>query len=97
MVAALSATNEAIMRAKSRAELYDLVCLAASAGGRFTSTTIALAIPGTDFFDNVAAAGPTAETTRNIRLSTSADRPEGTRNGRNGIPARGGPASAMII
>ncbi|MGY2939149.1 GAF domain-containing protein [Bradyrhizobium sp. GM6.1] len=30
MFAALSATNEAIMRAKSRAELFDLVCLAAS-------------------------------------------------------------------
>ncbi len=37
MFAALSATNEAIMRAKSRAELFELVCVAASAGGKFTS------------------------------------------------------------
>ena len=35
MFAALSATNEAIMRAKSRAELYQLVCEAAATGGKF--------------------------------------------------------------
>ena len=39
MFAALSATNEAIMRAKSRSELFDMVCEAAANGGRFTSTT----------------------------------------------------------
>ncbi len=42
MFAALSATNEAIMRAKSRRELFELVCEAAAVGGQFTSTTIAL-------------------------------------------------------
>lgn len=77
MFAALSATNEAIMRAKSRTELFELVCVAASDGGKFTSTTIAMANPGSDFLDNVAAAGPTANTTRNVRLSICADRPEG--------------------
>ena len=77
MFAALSATNEAIMRAKSRTELFELVCVAASAGGRFTSTTIALAIPGSEFLDNVAAAGPTAETTRHVRLSINDAYPEG--------------------
>jgi diguanylate cyclase (GGDEF)-like protein len=77
MFAALSATNEAIMRAKSRPELFELVCQAASGGGKFTSTTIALADPGSDLLAIVAAAGPTAETTRNVRLSIDADRPEG--------------------
>jgi diguanylate cyclase (GGDEF)-like protein len=77
MFAALSATNEAIMRAKSRTELFELVCVAASDGGKFTSTTIAMANSGSDFLDNVAAAGSTAETTRNVRLSICADRPEG--------------------
>jgi diguanylate cyclase (GGDEF)-like protein len=77
MFAALSATNEAIMRAKSRTELFELVCQAASAGGKFTSTTIALASPGSDFLDIVAAAGPTAETTRHVRLSTNEAHPEG--------------------
>jgi len=76
MFAALSATNEAIMRAKTRAELFDLVCLAASNGAKFTSTTIALK-GNTDQLEIVAAAGPSAETTRNVRLSVDPDRPEG--------------------
>ena len=42
MFAALSATNEAIMRAGTRAELFDLVCEAAVQGGRFASTIIGL-------------------------------------------------------
>ena len=77
MFAALSATNEAIVRAKSRAELFELVCQAASAGGKFTSTTIALASAHSDQLAIVASAGPSAETTRNVRLSVDADRPEG--------------------
>ena len=55
MFASLSATNEAIMRAKSRAELFELVCEAAANGGRFTSATIALADPGSDLLRIVAA------------------------------------------
>ena len=77
MFASLSATNEAIMRAKSRAELFELVCEAAANGGRFTSTTIALADPASDFLRIVAAAGPTAETTRHVRLSVNEAYPEG--------------------
>src|SRR6202048_4598177 len=77
MFAALSATNEAIMRAKSRAELFELVCAAAASGGKFTSTSIGLANPDSDFLDVVAAAGPTAETTQNVRLSIDEARPEG--------------------
>ena len=77
MFAALSATNEAIMRARSRTELYQLVCEAAASGGKFTSTTVALATPGSDLLGIVAAAGPSAETTRNVRLSVSDQYPEG--------------------
>ena len=77
MFAALSATNEAIMRAKSRTELFELVCIAAASGGKFTSTSIGLANPDSDFLDVVAAAGPTAETTRNVRLSINEAHPEG--------------------
>ena len=51
MFAALSATNEAIMRAKSRAELFELVCEAAAKGGRFNSTSILLADADSDFLD----------------------------------------------
>jgi diguanylate cyclase (GGDEF)-like protein len=77
MFAALSATNEAIMRAKSRAELFELVCESVATGGKFTSTTIALARHDSDVLDMVAVAGPTAETTRKVTLSISAERPEG--------------------
>ncbi|MDA9442917.1 diguanylate cyclase [Bradyrhizobium sp. CCBAU 51745] len=77
MFAALSATNEAIVRAKSRTELFELVCRAASTGGKFTSTTIAVASADSDQLAIVASAGPSAETTRNVRLSVDADRPEG--------------------
>ncbi|QIO36386.1 bifunctional diguanylate cyclase/phosphodiesterase [Bradyrhizobium sp. 1(2017)] len=77
MFAALSATNEAIMRAKSRAELFDLVCFAASNGAKFTSTTIALASADSDQLKIVASAGPSSDTTRNVRLSVDPERPEG--------------------
>src|SRR4029077_14728651 len=60
MFAALSATNEAIMRARSRGELFELVCEAAANGGKFTATTIALANPNSEYLDIVATAGPTA-------------------------------------
>ena len=88
MFAALSATNEAIMRAKSRAELFDLVCGAAANGGKFTSTTIALLNPPSDYLQIVAAAGPTAETTRGAKLSINEAHPEG--RGLSGTAFRSG-------
>ena len=96
MFAALSATNEAIMRAGSRVELFELVCVAAASGGKFTSTTIALANPGSDFLTIVAAAGPSAETTRHVRLSISDAFPEaaGSAGPRS---APNSPVSATII
>jgi diguanylate cyclase (GGDEF)-like protein len=77
MFSALSATNEAIMRAKSRTELFELVCESVSKGAKFTSTCVALAKPGSDYLDMVAVAGLTAERTRKVTLSINADHPEG--------------------
>jgi diguanylate cyclase (GGDEF)-like protein len=77
MLAALSATNEAIIRATSRAELFDLVCEAAAKGGKFTSTSISLMKPDSDFLDVVAAAGPTAASAHEVRVSASETHPEG--------------------
>jgi diguanylate cyclase (GGDEF)-like protein len=88
MFAALSATNEAIMRAKSRVELFELVCEAAASGGRFTSTSIGLVRDGSDLLDIVAAAGPTAAKTRLVRLSIKDNCPEG--RGVSGIAFRSG-------
>jgi diguanylate cyclase (GGDEF)-like protein len=88
MYAALSATNEAIMRAKTREQLFELACEAAANGGKFTSTTIGLVKAGKDFLDIVATAGPTAEVTKKVRLSVREDRPEG--RGISGIAFRSG-------
>ena len=77
MYAALSATNEAIMRAKSREELFHMVTQAAGAGGRFTSTSILLACENDDFFDLAATDGPRAEIIRSRKYSPREDRPEG--------------------
>jgi diguanylate cyclase (GGDEF)-like protein len=77
MFAALSETNEAIMRAETRSELFELVCEAAVHGGRFASTIIALAEPGSDFMRVVAAAGPRGEMQRTVRLATTVAHPEG--------------------
>jgi diguanylate cyclase (GGDEF)-like protein len=86
MFAALSATNEAIMRAKSRAELFELACEAAATGGRFTSTSIGLVRPDQEFLEIVAAAGPVATRTRTFRLSVREDTPRG--GGLTGIAFR---------
>lgn len=88
MLTALGATNEAIMRAKSRAELFELVCEAAVYGGKFTSTTIGIARTGNDYLDIVASAGPTAAKSKNFRLSFKEDCPEG--RGVSGIAFRTG-------
>jgi diguanylate cyclase (GGDEF)-like protein len=77
MFAALSATNEAIMRAKTRSELFQLVCEAVVAGAKFTSTTISLVRPDDEFLETVATTGPMADYIRTLRFSISADRPEG--------------------
>jgi diguanylate cyclase (GGDEF)-like protein len=90
MFAALSATNEAIMRARSRTELFELVCEAAANGGKFTATTIALASPNSDHLDIVASAGPTADNAHEISMSVNAAHPEG--RGISGMAFRSGHA-----
>src|SRR6185312_14311352 len=77
MLAALSATNEAIVRATSRTELFELVCEAGATGGRFNSTSIMLAGSDSHIMDMVAVAGPTADNMRRVKVSIDADRPEG--------------------
>jgi diguanylate cyclase (GGDEF)-like protein len=77
MFAALSATNEAIMRATTREELYQLVCDAAVNGAKFTSTAIAMVEPENEFFRIAGAAGPDAQKLRDVPIAVSAARPEG--------------------
>ncbi|MGY8685730.1 EAL domain-containing protein [Bradyrhizobium sp. UFLA05-153] len=77
MYIALYKTNEAMMRAESRQELFDLVCEAAVLGGRFTSTTIALAQPHDHFMKIVSTRGQNADRVLSTAFSISADHPQG--------------------
>ncbi len=86
MVSALSASNEAILRAETREKLFQLVCDAAVLGGRFTSTLIALAKPGSDFLHIVAATGSGAAASMAHKLAATAALPEG--HGLSGIAFR---------
>src|SRR5579872_1567159 len=77
MFAALSATNEAIMRAGTRDELYHMVCEAAVLGGTFTSVTIALHEPGNSLLSIVACAGPNRDRVIGTQFSIDPDHPAG--------------------
>ena len=88
MFAALSATNEAIMRAKSRSELFELVCEAAANGGKFTSTSIGLARPGHDFLEIVAAGGTDGGKIEDRQALRQGGLPGGTRHQRDRVPQR---------
>ena len=77
MFEALSATNEAIIRVKTRTELFELVCQAAVLGGMFTSATIALVEPDGEYLRIAATKGLNYERMRNRRFATSEDNPEG--------------------
>jgi two-component system, sensor histidine kinase and response regulator len=77
MFAALSDTNEAIMRATSPEDLYQRVCEAAVHGGRLLAASIC--VPGERSADAqiVAVAGASAEKLRDVHLSIDGSTPEG--------------------
>jgi diguanylate cyclase (GGDEF)-like protein len=77
MHAALSASSEAMMRAKTREQLYQLVCQAVAEGGEFASISIALADEENKKLVVVAAQGPCAEEVKKLDLAITDDRPEG--------------------
>src|ERR1700737_2022286 len=67
--AALSATNEAILYAKSPAELYQQVCDAAFSSGDFLATAIFLLQPGTELLRFAAGGGELSEGLRPLEIS----------------------------
>ncbi|HLX18219.1 MAG TPA: EAL domain-containing protein [Bradyrhizobium sp.] len=85
MFAALSATNEAILRVNSQENLFQQVCEAALQSGNFIAAAILLREPGTDTLRAVAGAGNDAEL-RARSYSVSASSPLG--NGLVGIACR---------
>ncbi len=76
--AALSATNEAILYAKSPEELYRQVCQAAFSSGDFLATAIFLLEPGTSTLRLAAGFGEDIARLRRIDISILAGAPEGS-------------------
>lgn len=77
MYAALSATTEAIMRAQTREEMFQLVCEAAVTGAKFSFTAVGLARENRDYFEIAAVAGPTSYRVRSLKFSPREDLSEG--------------------
>ena len=65
-LAALNATNEAILYAKSPEELYEKVCEAAFSSGGFLATAVFLLIPGTNLLRFTAGFGEDTQRLRSI-------------------------------
>jgi GAF domain-containing protein len=76
--AALSATNEAILYAKSPDELYRKVCEAAFSSGDFLATAVFLRSEGTDFLRLAAGFGEDIARLSSITISVVAGTPEGS-------------------
>jgi PAS domain S-box-containing protein len=77
MFAALSDTNEAIMRVTTPEDLYQRVCEAAVHGGRLLAASLCVAGENSKDAQIIAVAGAGADTLRNVRLSIDASIPEG--------------------
>jgi GAF domain-containing protein len=77
MFAALSATNEAIMRAPTRSELFTLVCEAAVMRGKFTTVTVALHERGDTFLRIVSCSGPNRNRVIGTQFSIDPAHPAG--------------------
>jgi diguanylate cyclase (GGDEF)-like protein len=78
MFAALSATNEAILRSTTRDELCNLVCAAAVLGDTFTCARIAFVEPDGRNLRIVAAAGRGKDTAVGILSRLNIDESQGT-------------------
>jgi transcriptional regulator with GAF, ATPase, and Fis domain len=77
MFASLSATNEAIMRATNRDELFNMVCAASAEGAKFTTATIFLDESEGDHFSIAGCAGPNESYIRQLKYSPNSELPEG--------------------
>ena len=76
--AALSATNEAILYAKSPEKLYAQVCEAAFSSGDFLATAVFLLEAGSDMLRFATGFGEDIRRLRGIDISIVADTPEGS-------------------
>jgi diguanylate cyclase (GGDEF)-like protein/PAS domain S-box-containing protein len=78
MYAALSATNEVLLHAKSAEELYQRVCDAVARGGKFLSALLFLVEPGSIWAQIAGFSSKTdIERVRNSKVSVDPRHPEG--------------------
>ncbi|MDW4793663.1 hypothetical protein NQ358_23875, partial [Escherichia coli] len=70
MFGAISATNEAILRAKTEHDLYQRVCDAAVFSGKSFATVVLLAEPDTHWLEPVAGTGEAIDLITQTRFST---------------------------
>ena len=78
MFAALSATNTAILRSRSRQEMFDRVCEAvANSGKSLRAAAILVEHPLTHDLEAVSTAGRGIDLVREVPLSTDPDHPRG--------------------
>lgn len=77
MFAALSATNEAILRAATPDELYQLVCDASVHGGKSLATAVLLVEPDSHWLRPVAGTGEIIELVKQSRHSIDPTNPYG--------------------
>ena len=96
MFGAISATNEAILRAKTEQELYQRVCDAAVYSGKSAATVVLLAEPDSIWLKPVAGTGAIVE--QIMRAPFSIDAGNAVWNGRlrQGIPNAAGRPSITI-
>ena len=73
MFGAISATNEAILRAKTEQELYQRVCDAAVHSGKSVATVVLLAEPDSIWLKPVAGSGESLELITRTRFSIDPD------------------------
>jgi len=78
MFAALSATNEVIMRTPTTEELYASVCNAAVDGGKFLGASICCTQENSARMRVVAASGPEADRLKGLYISMDQSTPEGS-------------------
>src|ERR1700738_3164936 len=78
MFGAISATNEAILHAKTASELYQLVCDAAVHSGKSIATVVLLAEPDSTWLKPVAGTGEIVELVTRTRFSIDPNNEYGT-------------------
>ena len=86
MFGAISATNEAILRAKTEQDLYQRVCEAATQSGKSIATVVLLAEKGSTWLKSVAGTGESVELIAHAQILDRSRQHLRQRRLRQGVP-----------